>query len=76
MTTRRRSITILIALFFGIFGAHHFYLNKPGQGMTYFLITVVGSVAFLLGPIISIISTIADVVKYLSLTDDEFDAKY
>lgn len=29
----RRSITILLCLFFGFFGFHHFYLNRPALGI-------------------------------------------
>jgi TM2 domain-containing membrane protein YozV len=32
-----RTIALLVTLFFGWFGAHHFYLNKTGFGILYLL---------------------------------------
>jgi TM2 domain-containing membrane protein YozV len=32
-----RNIALLLTLFFGGFGAHHFYLNKTGLGIIYAL---------------------------------------
>lgn len=76
MTTRRRSVAIILALAFGMLGVHKFFLNEPKQGVLYFLLSTIGSVLLFLGPILTFIFTFIDIVNYLLLSDDEFDIKY
>ena len=64
---KRRTKTILLALFLGGIGAHKFYLNKPGQGVLYFL--------FFWTWIPAIIAFI-EMIIYLTMTDEAFEKKY
>lgn len=65
--TRTRTVAILLALFLGFFGAHKFYLGRPIQGTIYFLLSETG--------IPSIIS-IFEAIRYIFMTDSEFNREY
>ncbi len=41
-------VGVLLAVFLGGFGAHHFYLNRPGTGVLYLLFSWTG-VTYLIG---------------------------
>lgn len=57
----------LFALLLGGFGAHKFYLGKPGQAIIYFL--------FCWTLIPTLIGIIEGII-YLTMSDNEFAAKY
>jgi len=64
---RNRLVAALFAFLLGCFGIHKFYLGKVGQGVLYYL--------FALTMVPRVISLIEGFV-YLSMTDEEFAAKY
>lgn len=39
-TRRDEVVGVLLALFFGVFGVHHFYLRRTGLGILYICLTV------------------------------------
>ncbi len=60
----RRSKAILLALFFGGFGIHKFYLNKPLHGILYLLF---------FWTYIPTIIALVEVLYYLTMSDKKFD---
>ena len=63
----------MLAIFFGGFGAHKFYLRDPGAGILYIFIFFITSrfafpVSFILGWI--------DAFRYLTMSDETFDKKF
>ena len=64
---RERWIAVILAFFFGWFGAHKFYLGHPWLGLAYLLFSetgVPGLIAFFEG------------LYYILIGYDEFHAKY
>ena len=59
----------LLAFFFGPFGAQHFYLGDERKGVTYLLITLF---TFGVGAVALAIIGIIDTIKFLSMSDDDF----
>ena len=63
----KRTTAAIFAILLGAFGIHKFYLGKPGQGILYLLFFwtfIPGVVGFIEG------------IVYLTMSDDEFMAKY
>jgi len=70
---RSRIFAALLAIFFGGFGVHKFYLRDPGAGILYIFIFFITSrfafpVSFILGWI--------DAFRFLTMSDENFDKKY
>ena len=61
-----RSISVALALVLGGFGAHKFYLDKPGKGLLY--------AAFCWTGIPSIVGLV-EAVKYIRMSEEEFSAR-
>lgn len=80
---KRKSVLTLWALFLGWAGAHRFYMGAWGWGLVqlFGVPLVIGIVAALLPPLggllylVVIVLIWAEVVRYIWLTDAEFDAK-
>ena len=64
---RNKWIAIILAFFFGAFGIHKFYLGQIGMGIIYLLFCWTG---------ITAIIGIIEAVLYLTMSDEEFAAKY
>ena len=70
---KSRIFAALLAIFFGGFGAHKFYLKDPGAGILYIFIFFIASrIAF---PISFILGWI-DAFRLLTMNDETFDRKY
>ena len=70
---KSRVFAALLAIFFGGFGAHKFYLRDPGAGILYIFIFFIASrIAF---PISFILGWI-DAFRLLTMSDETFDRKY
>ncbi|MFA9518644.1 TerB N-terminal domain-containing protein [Halopenitus sp. H-Gu1] len=67
MTTKSKTVAALLAVFFGSFGAHRFYLRSYGWGVLYLLFcwTLIPG---LLG--------VVEGVRYLLMDESKFTAKY
>ena len=65
----------LLAFFLGCFGAHKFYLNKTGAGVTMLLLGTIGWLLLLPGLAIALIAFIEFII-YLVTDDAEFQRKY
>lgn len=62
---KNKNVAGLLALFFGVFGIHRFYLGQTGLGMLYIFL-------FVLSPIISFI----DAIIFFSMDKENFNIKY
>jgi TM2 domain-containing membrane protein YozV len=63
----KRSTAIVIALFFGGWGGHKFYLGQPGKGIAYFF--------FAITLIPSLLAWVF-IFQSLAMTDEKFEEKY
>ena len=67
----------LLAFFLGMFGAHKFYLNKTGAGVTMLLLSTVGCILLFIPPMIMGLIAFIEFIIYLVAADDaEFQRKY
>mgnify|MGYP002626130972 CR=1 FL=1 len=82
LSMKNKNVAGLLALFFGIFGTHRFYLGQRGIGILYILafflgmmITVAsdGEAPFIMAP--AVISFI-DAVLFFSMPKADFDERY
>lgn len=64
---KSRSVSVGLALILGGFGAHKFYLEKPGKGFLYMMFCWTG--------IPSIIGMF-DAVKYIRMDEEEFHSRF
>lgn len=62
----------MLALFGGAFGLHKFYLNDPGSGIFYVILTMMTSKLF---PIAAMLGVI-DAIRLFSMSTQKFEAKY
>lgn len=69
---KSKLLATMLALFGGSFGLHKFYLNDPGSGIFYVILTFMTSKMF---PIATILGVI-DAIRLFSMSSAAFDAKY
>lgn len=62
----------ILAFFGGIIGMHKFYLNEPGTGIFYIMLSLITGLFF---PI-SMLLGVLDAFKIFSMSDGQFDAIY
>ena len=80
---KRKPVLTLLALFLGYYGAHRFYMGAWGWGLLQLLgLPVVVGILFALLPPLgvllllgAIVFTIVEYVRYIWMSDAEFDAK-
>ncbi len=70
---KNRLVAAFIAFFFGIFGAHKFYLNQKGQGIIFFFIFMFTTRA--LFPVTAFLG-IFDAFRLFAMSDEDFHRKY
>lgn len=70
-TDRNKYVAALLAFFLGVFGVHRFYLGRVGSGVVMLVLTCT-----LVGAIVSGIWAFVDFIRYLVMSDAEFDARY
>ena len=74
-TQKSKVAAALLALFFGSLGAHEFYLGRSGAGICFLLATLL--TCWLIVPIFIIgFITLIQAISYLSMSDEQFAAKY
>ena len=61
---------------FGALGLHKFYLGYKTEGLIMLLVTLVGSLCFGLGPAVMYVISVIELVKYVTLTPEDFDNTY
>lgn len=64
---KNKTVAALLAIFFGSFGLHKFYLGKVMWGLVYL---------FLFWSSISMILGFIEGIMYLTMSDKDFEAKY
>ena len=69
-------IAATLALFFGIFGAHQFYLRNSKRGYIYLGLTLLSPLLFGVPLIIVIVLTIIDIIKILTTPQIDVDALF
>lgn len=67
MKTKSKTTAVILALFLGDIGIHKFYLGQAGQGIIYLL---------LCWTFIPVILAIIDIIIYLTMSEESFQAKY
>jgi TM2 domain-containing membrane protein YozV len=67
---KSRTTAALLALIFGVFGMHFFYLNRKGLGIMSVVFTMTG--AFFVSGIIGFVNFLI----LLTMSDEEFDKRY
>jgi len=70
---KSKLVAALLALFGGSFGLHKFYLNDPGSGVFYIILSVLTSRFFL--PVAAILGVI-DAIRLFTMSTAKFEAKY
>ena len=69
----------LLAIFLGSLGLHKFYLGGKQQktaGIVMLVISIVGSCAFFIGPVVMGIIALIEGIVYLTKDDSEFQTTY
>jgi len=69
---KSKKVAALLAFLGGTFGLHKFYLNDPGSGIFYLILS---ALTFKFFPIVLIIGVL-DGIKLMSTSDQKFDIKY
>lgn len=69
---KSRKVAALLAFLGGTFGLHKFYLNDPGSGIFYLILS---AITFNVFPLVIILG-ILDALKLMSTSDQKFDIKY
>ena len=71
---RNKYVAAIMALFFGAFGVHKFYLREVGGGIFYVMLMMMSSGAFKI-PISGILGII-DAIRLFTMSDQEFNFRY
>ncbi|MDR1088120.1 MAG: NINE protein [Coriobacteriales bacterium] len=66
----------VLAFMLGWLGIHKFYLGYKTEGLTMLLISLIGGLCFGLGYAVIAIISIIEAVKYVTLTEEDFEATY
>jgi TM2 domain-containing membrane protein YozV len=69
-------VAAALAFVLGSLGIHKFYLGYKSEGMVMLLVTLIGSLCFFIGPIVMAVISIIEAVKYVILTQEDFQATY
>ena len=68
MNNKNKTTAGLLGIFFGSWGAHHFYLGNTGKALLYLLLSLFTGICL---PIFAIIGLIEG-MRFLSMSDEEF----
>jgi len=64
-----------LAFVLGTFGIHKFYLGYKTEGLIMLLVTIIGS-CIAIGPIVMLVISLIEAVKYVTLTEEDFQETY
>jgi TM2 domain-containing membrane protein YozV len=68
---KNKIVAALLAFFLGPLGIHRFYLGRTGSGIVMLLLTCT-----LVGLLVTGIWAFVDFIRYLIMSDDEFEHRY
>jgi len=71
---KSKATAALLALIGGVIGMHKFYLNDPGSGIFYTILSIVTSNIFFM-PVGALLGVL-DAIRLFSMSTAQFDAKY
>jgi TM2 domain-containing membrane protein YozV len=69
-------VAAVLAFALGFLGIHKFYLGYKSEGMVMLLVSIIGSLCVGLGPLVMTIIALIEAVKYVILTQEDFQATY
>ena len=72
----KKMVSALLAILLGSFGVHEFYLGNQKSAIIRLVISLVGFVVCGIPTIVMSIISIVEGVKYLMMTDEEFEQTY
>ena len=67
---------VILAFLLGFLGIHKFYLGYKNEGLAMLLISLIGGLCFGIGTIVILVISYIEAAKYISLTEEDFDAVY
>jgi class 3 adenylate cyclase/TM2 domain-containing membrane protein YozV len=75
---KKKWVASLLALFFGIFGAHRFYLEQRNYGVLYLAMFILGALILDIGQLVAIPAILGfiDFISFVSMSRDTFDTKF
>lgn len=75
--TKEKWPAVVLAFVLGSLGIHKFYLGYKTEGLVMLLVSIIGGIClFGLGILVMQIIALIEAVKYVSLTEPEFEATY
>ena len=67
---------VILAFTVGWLGIHKFYLGYKSEGLVMLLVALIGSICFGLGLTAMLVIGYIEAVKYVTLTEEDFEATY
>jgi len=67
---------VALAFVLGTFGIHKFYLGYKTEGLIMLLTAIIGSCVVGLGPVVMLVISLIEAVKYVTLTEEDFEETY
>ncbi|MDR0350227.1 MAG: TM2 domain-containing protein [Coriobacteriales bacterium] len=69
-------VAALLAFVLGCIGIHKFYLGYKTEGIIMIIVSTVGSICLGLGPLVMFVISLIEAVRYLILTQEDFERVY
>ncbi len=76
MPQKSKAAAGILAILFGVFGVHKFYLGYAKEGVITLLIAVFGTIICGLGPLAMEVIGVIEGVIYLTMPDEDFTETY
>ena len=71
-----RWVAVILAFFLGMFGLHKFYLGYKSEGTIMLVVGLIGGCCFGLGTLVMTVIAWIEAVRYLVLTQEDFERTY
>jgi TM2 domain-containing membrane protein YozV len=69
-------VAAVLAFVLGAFGIHKFYLGYKTEGIIMIIVSIAGSICLGLGPLVMVIISLIEAVRYVILTQADFERTY